>query len=150
MTVISVVNYFGPVLQPPHVYHTISCTFLSVYTTSHLRWQELSVLDWRVQHHHMSYLYRLASASDASGDTSTRGASIVLPQLSTVSTQAACMRVEDVVCTLPALEIGGQASLAKRARWRAWRKKDILAQSDSTQMYHSVCTRPENSKKDPR
>ncbi len=34
MTVISVVNYFVKSVQPPHVYHTILCSFLSVYTTS--------------------------------------------------------------------------------------------------------------------
>ena len=63
----------------------------------------------------MSYLYRLVSASDASGDTTARGASIVLAPLSTVSTQAACMRAENVVCTLPALNIGGQAGLPGQA-----------------------------------
>jgi len=31
----SAVNYFGPVFEPPHVYHTISCSFLSVYTSLH-------------------------------------------------------------------------------------------------------------------
>ena len=39
----------------------------------------------------------------------------MLPRLSTVFTQAACMRVEDVVCTLPALDIGGQVSLPGEA-----------------------------------
>jgi hypothetical protein len=35
MTVKSAVNYFGQAVQPCHVYHTISGSFLSVYTSSH-------------------------------------------------------------------------------------------------------------------
>jgi hypothetical protein len=63
----------------------------------------------------MSDLYRLASVADGSGDTTARAGIIVLPPLSTVSTQAARIRTEDVVCTLPALDIGGPVCLQGQA-----------------------------------
>ena len=59
----------------------------------------------------MSYQYSLASASDGFSDTSARGGRIVLPPLSTVTTEATRVRSDDVVCTAPALDIVGHVSL---------------------------------------
>ena len=61
-----------------------------------------------VQHTIMSYPYGVASESDRFSDTTARAGRIVLPPFSTVSTQAASMRCDDVGTSAAGPDIGGQ------------------------------------------
>ena len=114
MTSISVVNFFGDCFEPPHVYHTMLCSFLSVWTTSfppHLccggTVHNQSCLP---QYTNMSYHHRLTSVSGASGDKAIRQWVLFLPPFSTVDTQSARMCQDDVLCSGAGVDIVGHVS----------------------------------------